>query len=227
MRNFIKILNDWVISTEHFTMPDFSTGEIVGKIYVGIVLEVWKIEVNGEFLLGAIEPSIGPANPCGFVGFKKMSGNNAYISRNALVDEQWARKGIVSELFRFMSKVLKNSFLSDTHMTADGASLWKSLIANTTIFDVKIYYAPTNELLELSDIGKQTSDGIKIIAPDKDNHSEDFYDPATKSGQRFYYAIMASIAQPLAEGFGSPLGPPNNGLRLYQPIWRHFEDGDY
>ena len=230
MRNLLNIvLYDWIIATSpEQTIPSFSNGKHVGSITTAAGnFEVWQYSEDNILELGAIDPKIGPNDPIAFVYFQEMS-QGSYISRRAATKKEYTRKGVMSELFKYMTQVLRHSFLSDTHMSYDGIDLWNSLIKSGK-FNTKILYAPSGELFELSDIGKKTKDGCIIINPEMDSFYDNFYDPDTEEGQRFFYAMLSEgkiYTKKITEtvGFGVPVGVVN-GIRVQR--YQHFSLGDY
>jgi hypothetical protein len=160
------------ISAMPLSNIDCSSGKFVGRIGIKALssqLEIWKLDEDSEIVFGAIDPSINPSDPVGYLGFSTMSGSkDILIARAAFIKPAYRRKGIQSELFQFVNKVEGFKILSDTQLTPDGEALWNSLLKSPH-FTSAIVYAPTGERFAVSDVGKmKTVDGFTIISPKDD-----------------------------------------------------------
>jgi len=171
-----------------FKTLDFTGAPNVGHINTGVgTLDVYQIRSGNETAFGAIDQNLGLKDPVCFLGFLEK-GPKILIAKNAYTKNGYQKKGIASELFLLINQGFKNKIISDTEMTDAGEALWNSLKKSKN-FSVKLFYIPTKEIFDISDIGKKkTSDGKTLIDPIYDNKSNFRYDEKP-DGQRFFYLL--------------------------------------
>jgi len=219
-----------ILDQPQLTIPSATNARRIGQIQprsVKFIIDVWYQKDEVHEIYFAVNRAVGPGSPVGYCGFLLAPGPVLYAV-NAAVDPQYQKQGILSELMLFVKKYTKLPILSDTHLSPAGQQLWKSLI-RSPFFTAKIIDLKTQIIFDFADIGSQLPDGTTAIDPEFDDADADFYDPATDTGQRFFYLLESPDKfQYVAEGrevsFGYRLSRhlPNS---ILSPMG-HFTFGD-
>lgn len=228
-------LNEYIIVPEQtFRFPMVDT-IYVGRVqYKNGILLLHKHETIEEiaFIANIPDYSIDSSNPkltpVAYLGFLKYQG--VLMAKNAYTLPTFQKKGILSEMFYFVNKIDKHPIISDLELSVAGEAVWKSMIKSSA-FDVKIFYVPTLEIFDLSDIKKtQASDGEIVQSPADDNKNDKMFSETNPNGQKYFYLIegkdifsMEYNGKLFERHFTTSSHLPNGNI--LQP-YRYFRDGD-
>lgn len=222
------LIREWVkIGDQHFVMPNFDINWIhSGKLTTKdgnerIERQVYEKVDQEQKAFILVDKNI----PIVYLGLRMFDNIHA-MAKNICVDRNFQNKGLATALVDFVVRTKGHKLFSDTEMTEGGESLWLKLIKkskmNSSIIDL------TDETrYELSDIGKSTPYGGKVIAPENDNRK-----PPENLGniqpdeQSFFYLLESEKQNNLKRKRTSRFGIPNkifdyNQSSLLQEINPH------
>ncbi len=125
-----ELLQDWIkVKKPNFTIPDASGWENIGTVLTSeCKWSVMRAHTSGEETLCLLAPD--GTDTVAHLGMLEWS-RPVMMAKNAMTNNNYAKRGLMTALFDFACKKLGYILFSDFEMSADGEQLWCSIIKNS------------------------------------------------------------------------------------------------